>query len=158
MSLDDLVVTVVKWLKCWNRQRNGILKFGPRCQSRGTFWHLTAQTGRRSTSSNFRWKLFLQHHSQSTIFLKNSHVFICKIYGRWSFEIISSQVDVEGIVVENLARRCGGFLKSLSLNGCQVNIHQKVLINTISSLSSGSGWLCPVNVCSALQQHRATEP
>ena len=31
-----------------------------------------------------------------------------------------SQVDVEGIVVENLARRCGGFLKSLSLNGCQV--------------------------------------
>ena len=72
-------------------------------------------------------------------------------------EIISSQVDVEGIVVENLARRCGGFLKSLSLNGCQVNIHQN-LINTISSWSSGSGWLCPVNVCSALQQHRATEP
>ena len=33
---------------------------------------------------------------------------------------ISFQVDVEGIVVENLARRCGGVLKSLSLNGCQV--------------------------------------
>ena len=32
----------------------------------------------------------------------------------------SLKVDIEGVVVENLAKRCGGFLKSLSLNGCQV--------------------------------------
>ena len=30
-----------------------------------------------------------------------------------------TQVDIEGGVVENLAKRCGGFLKQLSLNGCQ---------------------------------------
>jgi hypothetical protein len=30
------------------------------------------------------------------------------------------QVDVDSGVVENLARRCGGFLKVLSLSGCQV--------------------------------------
>jgi len=34
-------------------------------------------------------------------------------------DLFEFQVDVEGTVVENLARRCGGFLKSLSLNGCQ---------------------------------------
>jgi len=34
-------------------------------------------------------------------------------------DLFEFQVDIEGIVVENLARRCGGFLKSLSLNGCQ---------------------------------------
>ena len=28
-------------------------------------------------------------------------------------------MDIEGGVVENLAKRCGGFLKQLSLNGCQ---------------------------------------
>ena len=67
-------------------------------------------------------------------FLKNSHVLIeeKKMVPDHKQEIIlvSSQVDVEGIVVENLARRCGGFLKSLSLNGCQVNIHQNILITT----------------------------
>jgi hypothetical protein len=31
------------------------------------------------------------------------------------------QVDVDSGVVENLARRCGGFLKVLSLSGCQVS-------------------------------------
>ena len=35
-------------------------------------------------------------------------------------DLFEFQVDIEGIVVENLAKRCGGFLKSLSLNGCQV--------------------------------------
>ena len=35
-------------------------------------------------------------------------------------DLFEFQVDIEGIVVENLARRCGGFLKRLSLNGCQV--------------------------------------
>merc|ERR1719427_2370764 len=34
-------------------------------------------------------------------------------------DLFEFQVDIEGIVVENLAKRCGGFLKSLSLNGCQ---------------------------------------
>ena len=38
-------------------------------------------------------------------------------------DLFEFQVDIEGIVVENLARRCGGFLKSLSLNGCQVSSH-----------------------------------
>ena len=33
------------------------------------------------------------------------------------------QVDVDSGVVENLARRCGGFLKVLSLSGCQVDGH-----------------------------------
>jgi F-box/leucine-rich repeat protein 2/20 len=33
------------------------------------------------------------------------------------------QVDVDSGVVENLARRCGGFLKVLSLSGCQVSQH-----------------------------------
>ena len=68
---------------------------------------------------------------------------------------ISSQVDVEGIVVENLARRCGGFLKSLSLNGCQVNPWPSL---TWSSWPSGGGRLIHVNVRTALQQHRAAQP
>ena len=42
---------------------------------------------------------------------------------------LSEETDLpllSGVMVENLARRCGGFLKSLSLNGCQVggNISQ----------------------------------
>ena len=36
-------------------------------------------------------------------------------------DLFEFQVDIEGVVVENLAKRCGGFLKSLSLNGCQVS-------------------------------------
>ena len=35
-------------------------------------------------------------------------------------DLFEFQVDIEGTVVENLAKRCGGFLKSLSLKGCQV--------------------------------------
>ena len=37
-------------------------------------------------------------------------------------DLFEFQVDIEGIVVENLAKRCGGFLRSLSLNGCQVSL------------------------------------
>ena len=33
-----------------------------------------------------------------------------------------AQVGIEGVVVENLAKKCGGFLKKLSLNGCQVGL------------------------------------
>ena len=36
-------------------------------------------------------------------------------------DLFQFQVDIEGAVVENLAKKCGGFLKSLSLNGCQVS-------------------------------------
>ena len=35
-------------------------------------------------------------------------------------DLFEFQVDIEGVVVENLAKRCGGFLRTLSLNGCQV--------------------------------------
>ena len=38
------------------------------------------------------------------------------------------QVDVDSGVVENLARRCGGFLKVLSLSGCQASIVLLLLI------------------------------
>lgn len=34
-------------------------------------------------------------------------------------DLFNFQTDVEGPVVENLARRCGGFLRKLSLRGCQ---------------------------------------
>ena len=34
-------------------------------------------------------------------------------------DLFSFQTDIEGIVVENIARRCGGFLRKLSLKGCQ---------------------------------------
>ena len=37
-------------------------------------------------------------------------------------DLFEFQADIEGIVVENLAKRCGGFLRSLSLNGCQVSL------------------------------------
>ena len=40
-------------------------------------------------------------------------------------DLFEFQVDIEGTVVENLAKRCGGFLKSLSLKGCQVQINQR---------------------------------
>ena len=40
-------------------------------------------------------------------------------------DLLEFQVAIEGMVVENLARRCGGFLKSLSLNGCQVTYIMK---------------------------------
>ena len=43
-------------------------------------------------------------------------------------DLFEFQVDIEGVVVENLARRCGGFLKSLSLNGCQ-NVGDSALIS-----------------------------
>ena len=38
-------------------------------------------------------------------------------------DLFEFQVDIEGVVVENLAKRCGGFLRSLSLNGCQVGLN-----------------------------------
>ena len=34
-------------------------------------------------------------------------------------DLFEFQIDIEGAIVENLARRCGGFLKKLSLRGCQ---------------------------------------
>ncbi len=34
-------------------------------------------------------------------------------------DLFEFQIDIEGIVVENIARRCGGFLRKLSLRGCQ---------------------------------------
>jgi len=38
----------------------------------------------------------------------------------WQYiDLFSFQRDVEGVVVENIAKRCGGFLKQLSLKGCQ---------------------------------------
>jgi len=65
-------------------------------------------------------------------------------------DLFEFQVDVEGIVVENLAKRCGGFLKSLSLNGCQavgdsaLSIFAKNCPN-IENLNLGS--------CSRLSDH-----
>ena len=32
---------------------------------------------------------------------------------------MNSVFVIKGIVVENIARRCGGFLRTLSLRGCQ---------------------------------------
>lgn len=34
-------------------------------------------------------------------------------------DLFDFQRDIEGPVIENISHRCGGFLKSLSLNGCQ---------------------------------------
>lgn len=34
-------------------------------------------------------------------------------------DLFDFQCDIEGPVIENISHRCGGFLKSLSLNGCQ---------------------------------------
>ncbi|CAB4066873.1 FBXL2_20 [Lepeophtheirus salmonis] len=34
-------------------------------------------------------------------------------------DLFEFQIDIEGVVVENIARRCGGFLRELSLRGCQ---------------------------------------
>ena len=33
-------------------------------------------------------------------------------------DLFEFQIDIEGAVVENIARRCGGFLRTLSLRGC----------------------------------------
>ena len=43
-------------------------------------------------------------------------------------DLFEFQVDIEGVVVENLAKRCGGFLRSLSLNGCQVGASLIVIL------------------------------
>ena len=94
-----------------------------RCQSRGTFWHLTAPTGRRSTSSSSRWNYL----SLCSNILKGISSLQRKSKKMQTIILVSWQVDVEGTVVENLARRCGGFLKSLSLNGCQVNIELNII-------------------------------
>jgi F-box/leucine-rich repeat protein 2/20 len=34
-------------------------------------------------------------------------------------DLFDFQTDIEGPVVENISRRCGGFLKKLSLRGCK---------------------------------------
>lgn len=34
-------------------------------------------------------------------------------------DLFEFQCDIEGRVIENISQRCGGFLKALSLNGCQ---------------------------------------
>ena len=36
-----------------------------------------------------------------------------------SVDLFDFQTEIEGPVVENLSKRCGGFLKKLSLKGCQ---------------------------------------
>ncbi|XP_014668318.1 PREDICTED: F-box/LRR-repeat protein 20-like [Priapulus caudatus] len=35
-------------------------------------------------------------------------------------DLFEFQCDIEGVVLENLSKRCGGFLKKLSLLGCQI--------------------------------------
>ncbi|CAB3403188.1 unnamed protein product [Caenorhabditis bovis] len=43
-----------------------------------------------------------------------------------SVDLFTFQKDVKTAVIENLARRCGGFLKQLSLKGCE-NVHDSAL-------------------------------
>jgi len=50
-------------------------------------------------------------------------------------DLFEFQVDVEGIVVENLSKRCGGFLKSLSLKGCQ-NVGDSALVSFSQNCSN----------------------
>ena len=38
----------------------------------------------------------------------------------WVFCVPMEMCVLQGPVVENLSKRCGGFLKALSLRGCQV--------------------------------------
>ena len=69
-------------------------------------------------------------------------------------DLFEFQVDIEGTVVENLAKRCGGFLKSLSLKGCQVKqlnqtdlsvLHAPCLQNVgDSALCSFSTYCCNI--------------
>ena len=69
-------------------------------------------------------------------------------------DLFEFQVDIEGTVVENLAKRCGGFLKSLSLKGCQVKqlnqtdlslLHAPYLQNVgDSALCSFSTYCCNI--------------
>ena len=60
-------------------------------------------------------------------------------------DLFEFQVDIEGTVVENLAKRCGGFLKSLSLKGCQVQLNLCLLFvhrNDHSLQNVGDSALC----------------
>ena len=49
-------------------------------------------------------------------------------------DLFEFQVDIEGTVVENLAKRCGGFLKSLSLKGCQVQLNLCLLFVLVMTI------------------------
>ena len=64
-----------------------------------------------------------------------------------------AQVGIEGVVVENLAKKCGGFLKKLSLNGCQVGLLRLIRseLNVFSALKAlrqylGSGHIQSVEL------------
>lgn len=73
-------------------------------------------------------------------------------------DLFEFQVDVEGVVVENLAKRCGGFLKSLSLNGCQavgdsaLSIFARNCPN-IEQLNLGSCSRLTDHTCQSLARH-----
>ena len=71
-------------------------------------------------------------------------------------DLFEFQVDVEGIVVENLSKRCGGFLKSLSLKGCQV-WHENCQ-NPVITLFLECWWLSLGQFFPELLQHREVEP
>ena len=55
-------------------------------------------------------------------------------------DLFQFQVDIEGAVVENLAKKCGGFLKSLSLNGCQVS--EQIYFPRLQTLNSNGLEFC----------------
>ena len=55
-------------------------------------------------------------------------------------DLFQFQVDIEGAVVENLAKKCGGFLKSLSLNGCQVS--EQICFSMSQTLNSNALKFC----------------
>jgi len=73
-------------------------------------------------------------------------------------DLFEFQVDIEGIVVENLAKRCGGFLKSLSLNGCQA-VGDSALSTfarncpNIEQLNLGSCSRLTDHTCQSLSRH-----
>ncbi|KAF4521328.1 hypothetical protein B566_EDAN002333 [Ephemera danica] len=70
-------------------------------------------------------------------------------------DLFDFQTDVENTVVENIARRCGGFLKKLSLRGCQSVVDSSLRTfaqHTCQSLSRSCSKLQHLNLnsCSSI--------
>lgn len=80
--------------------------------SRGTFWLWTEATGNASTCSTSR------ETSRSDI-ITSLFFYYYLLLSWWTNNVLCVCVCVlQGRVVENISKRCGGFLRKLSLRGC----------------------------------------
>lgn len=104
------VLLVCVWvLYIWDKSGSQRCEFSHPTLSPGMFWPWTAATGNELTFSTFRGTLRWLKHLAAFLFF---WTWLLTCPAEWICNLL------QGRVVENISKRCGGFLRKLSLRGC----------------------------------------